>query len=59
MKNVLSILNADTSDSENDDRMLFVVPSIDKYGNSYKPVSWSVIDCYKTAENPPPTTCML
>ena len=30
--------------------MLFVIPSIDKYDNGDKPVSWSVIDCYKTAK---------
>ena len=44
-ENILSSLNAETSDSENDDLMLFLMPDMDKYGNIYKPVSWSVMDC--------------
>ena len=50
MKNILSSLNSDTSDSENDDLMLFLMSSMDKYDNGYKPVSELVIYCYKTAE---------
>ena len=30
--------------------MLFVMTSMDKDGNGDKPVSWSVIVCYKTDE---------
>ena len=45
MINILSSLNAETRDSENDDLMLFLMPDMDKYGNIYKPVSWSVMDC--------------
>ena len=52
--------NEDTSDWENDDLMLFVMPSMDKYGNADNLVSRLVIYCYKKAEiNTPPTTCML
>ena len=60
MKNILSNFNADNSYSESYDLMLFVMPSMDKYGNADNLVSRLVIYCYKKAEiNTPPTTCML